>query len=298
MQYCLPANETPAAGTRVSLQQLLDRIAALLADVQPLSDSDVHEIRKTCKRLRALLRMVQPRLSPDEFRKADRKIRDLAAQLATLRDNRILVETLDKIAQHFDPLLNETALAPVRESLQALHASTSRMAAASASRRSLQKRLKRLRGILDNIDLEGISRKTIISGMTASYRRGRRAYAALEAVPDTANAHTLRRHAKHLYYLLQFTADWNDAALAPLVGKFHRLEDELGNDHDIAVLVETLTKQPQLCPDKTRRELLSALAESRRIALLSSALRLAGELYRDRPRKYRNWLEATLSRPA
>jgi CHAD domain-containing protein len=295
MYYDTPAIEPPATGTRRILQQLLDNITALLEDTPQLSDSGIHEIRKTCKRLRALLAMVRPKRHSGSFRKADREIRDLARQLAGMRDSKVLTDTIDKIAQHFSPLLSDIALSPVRDSLQAQLATNSENNAASADSRTLQKRLKRVRRAIGRIDCTLINRKTLVSGMMDCYRNGKHAYSKLEETPDTDNAHDLRKQAKYLYYQLQFVAGWNNDVLAPLIENFHRLEDTLGNDHDLAVLAQTLAKQTQLCPDKTRKELLNALVESRRIALLSGALRLAGKLYADTPGRFRKQLKSAFS---
>jgi CHAD domain-containing protein len=298
MQYYSPATETPAAGTQRILQQMLDSIAVLLAETHALSHPDVHEIRKTCKKLRALLRMARPALPSGTFGEADRAVRDLAGQLSSQRDSKVLVDTLDSIAQHFGGLLDVSALAPAREALQGQLASGTGEAATSADRVTLRQRLGHISSAFGNIDFEQITRRTLFSGIATSYRRGRRAYSSLAAEPDTNNAHALRKQAKYLYYQLQFIRAWHEEALAPVSEKFHRLEETLGNDHDLAVLVDALAVQPQLCPDRTRRELLNALAESRRITLLSNALRLAGEQYRDKPRVYRKWLQATTSLPA
>ena len=295
MYYDTPAIEPPATGTHRILQQLVDNIAGILEGTSQLSDKDIHEIRKTCKRLRALLRMVRPKLSARSFRKADRKIRNLARHLAGRRDSKVLTDTLDKIAQHFSPLLDDTALSPVSDSLQAQLALANENSEATGDSHTLEKRLMRVRRVIDRIDCSRISHKTLVSGMTDSYRHGRRAYKALRQTPDTVNGHYLRKQAKYLGYQLQFVTGWNDDALAPLIEDFHRLEDTLGNDHDLAVLAEMLADQPQLCPGKTRKELLDALVESRRVALLSKALRLAGKLYSDKPRHFRMRMKSAFS---
>lgn len=276
------------------MQQLLDSVTSLLADSDPLSDYDVHEIRKNCKKMRALLRLVQPKLHPGGLRQADRQIRNLAAQLGTLRDSKVLADTLAHISQHFGALLDESALAPVHTALLERPLGDSDESL-TMGRDALLTQLGVIRAAVHDIHFGDISQKAIISGMTASYRRGRRAYATLEAETDTANAHSLRRQAKYHYYQLQFTAAWNDTVLTPLIEKFHQLEHTLGSDHDLAVLAETLKNTPQLCADGIRQELVNALVENRRIALLSAARHQAGKLYQHKPGVYRGWLQAALS---
>jgi hypothetical protein len=61
------------------------------------------------------------------------------------------------------------------------------------------------------------------------------------------------------------------------------------------VLEELLGRCPELCPDRIRRELLGALIESRRVALMTRSLQLARELYRDKPGRYRRRLETAFA---
>lgn len=297
MKYAPPASESPAQGTQRILQQLLDNIAGLLDTPPPLADDNIHEIRKTCKRLRALLRMARPGLPAGKYRRLDRKIRSLARHLSGLRDNRVMLDTLDSIARHFSPLLAESALAPVRESLQLQIDKDSKEAARTDRIVTLVNILDDIREQAGKLDTAKINHDTLIAGMTACYRQGRHDLSVLDTAPDTENAHALRKQAKYLYFQLGFISDWNDAAISPEAVRFNELEAILGSDHDLAVLVETVTEQPQLCPGKVRTELLLALAESRRVALLTRAQQLATGLYCNRPGKFRRWLKSCIAQP-
>ena len=64
----------------------------------------------------------------------------------------------------------------------------------------------------------------------------------------------------------------------------HKLSDLLGDDHDLAVLLDRAHSQPELfTPGEL--ELLVALAERRSDVLRRKALRRAKRLYRRKPRK-------------
>lgn len=298
MQYHKPAIETPAAGSRRILSALLDSIGARLATDAALSDSNIHEIRKTCKKLRAVLRIIRPALEDGNFRALDRMIRDLARQLAGMRDTRVMRDTLDLLGQHFAPVLHAQALAPVHAALGQGTAKHVGAAAVLPDAAALRARLTEITAAAAQADYDRIGTATLLDGLETIYRCGRRALRRMEASPDTENGHGLRRQAKYQYYQLRTLGSWNDTALKPLIDGFHRLEELLGKDHDLAVLGETLGKQPQLCPDKVRRELLHALIESRRIALMTRALRLARQLYRSKPGRYRQQLKRAFLQPA
>ncbi|MEZ5540828.1 MAG: CHAD domain-containing protein [Pseudomonadota bacterium] len=298
MQFHKPVIETPAAGANRILTGLLDSIGDRLAGQTHLSDSNIHEIRKTCKKLRAVLRLIRPALDLDRFRTLDRLIRDFARQLAGLRDTRVMRDTLDLLGRHFAPVLHEQALAPVVAALEQGSAKSAGAAAVTADAAVLQTHLTEIVAAAGQLDFRPIGADTLLAGLEQSYRRGRRALAQMEAAPDTENSHSLRRQAKYQYYQLRMLAGWNAQLLHALVENFHRLEDTLGKDHDLALLGEALGSRPQLCPDAVRRELLQALVESRRIALMTQALRLARGLYRPKPGRYRSWLENTCQQPA
>ena len=298
MQYHIPTIETPAAGSRRILTGLLDDIGDRLATRAALSDSNIHEMRKTCKKLRALLRMIRPALDEDSFLALNRKIRDFARQLAALRDNKVMLDTLDQIARHFAPVLHEQALAPVFEALRHSTEKPADAVVVAPEPAAMQTQLTDILAAASQTDYSRIDIETLLDGIVDCYRRGRRALSRMEASPDTDNGHALRRLAKYQYYQLRMLVAWNETGLKCAISDFHQLEDTLGKDHDLAVLEDALVTQPEICPDQVRRQLLHALIESRRIALLSKALRIARKLYRVKPGKYRRQLENTFMQQA
>jgi len=299
MHYHLPTIELPAAGTRRILSNLLEDNGDMLTTPAAISDTNIHEMRKTCKKLRAVLVMLRPAIAADVLRAMDRTIRDFARQLGGLRDNKVILDTLDHIGQHFASLLRAETMAPVHEALsEAIRCDTGSTPGAALDTAALQALLAEIMAMARDLDYEQISRQTLLAGIANCYRRGRRGFARMEASPDTEHGHALRRQAKYQYYQLQLLEPWNAKALKPLASGFHQLEDTLGKDHDLAMLESMLAKHPQLCQGRVRRELLFALIESRRIALMSHALRLARELYHAKPGRYRHRLETAFTPPA
>jgi len=295
MHYHLPAIESPAAGTRRILSNLLEDIGDMLATPSAASDTNIHEMRKTCKKLRALLVMLRPAIAADVLRALDRNIRDLARQLGGLRDNKVILDTLDAVGQHFASLLRAETLAPVHEALSEAMRRDNGTPGAALDIAALQALLAEIMAMARDLDYGQISRQTLLAGIANCYRRGRRALARMEASPVTEHGHALRRQAKYQYYQLQLLEPWNDTVLKPLASGFHRLEETLGRDHDLALLESMLARRPQLCQGRVRRELLFALIESRRITLMSHALRLARELYHAKPGRYLRRLETAFT---
>ena len=80
---------------RVAAERLDDAVERLdgLADLDPTeTEAAVHAVRKRAKEVRGLLRLARPSLGA-EFGRANRSLRDAAAELASLRDAQALALT-------------------------------------------------------------------------------------------------------------------------------------------------------------------------------------------------------------
>jgi hypothetical protein len=65
-----------------------------------------------------------------------------------------------------------------------------------------------------------------------------------------------------------------------------RISELLGQDHDLAELLETLANRPDVCPSPLERSLMSALAEQRRSDLQTAARILGRRIYAERPEAF------------
>jgi CHAD domain-containing protein len=285
-----PAPLQPAMETACIVLDILEGFDQRLSGEEGLSDENIHWIRKTCKKLRALLRLVRPALDEKAFRNADGMVRDFAKQLAHARDSAVLVHSIDRLSEHFGSVLAQDALAPVRTVL----AGGINPDIVIPDLDTMQSALADICECFATLDYSGITRETLVDGLLDSYRRGHKALAMLEEQPDDEPAHVLRRHAKHQYNQLTFTVSLNPQALTGLVDEFHAIEDTLGLVHDLTVLIDTARASSPLQAEPLHRELVLSLAESRWLSLLSDSLRLARRLYERTPGEQRNWLRTQL----
>src|SRR5262249_40911667 len=78
----------------------------------------VHEVRKSLKKIRAVLRLVRPVIGEKFYRRENTCFRDAGRPLTEVRDARILIETLDKLVEHFQEHVVGRSFADVRKALQ------------------------------------------------------------------------------------------------------------------------------------------------------------------------------------
>src|SRR4051812_12540678 len=101
MASALRRKETAARGVLRILRKQIDKAVEALADEQSLSDEDVHDIRKSLKRVRAALRLLRPAIGSSTYRGENVCFRDAARPLTELRDAKVLVDTLGGLKDRF-----------------------------------------------------------------------------------------------------------------------------------------------------------------------------------------------------
>src|SRR5262245_12430711 len=104
---------------RIGRKQLGNALKELTEPHQGLRDEVVHDARKALKRVRAMLRLARPVVGEKVFQRENTCFRDAARPLTAVRDARILVETLDKLIEHFKGHFAGQSFSDVRKSLQA-----------------------------------------------------------------------------------------------------------------------------------------------------------------------------------
>jgi hypothetical protein len=100
MSFELHADESLTAGCRrVRVKEVKKALQELSAAEAPDADEDVHEARKRFKKVRALFKLVRRGLGPAVYRRENATFRDTGRPLTEVRDAKVLVDTLDRLAR-------------------------------------------------------------------------------------------------------------------------------------------------------------------------------------------------------
>src|SRR5262245_34387092 len=102
MSFALRLDESLHTGLRrIARKEMEDARAYVTQTANGSRDEAVHEARKCCKKLRAILRLVRPAIGERQYRYENIAYRDAARPLTAVRDAKILVESVDKLSKHF-----------------------------------------------------------------------------------------------------------------------------------------------------------------------------------------------------
>lgn len=283
MSYKLrPKN--PAAEVRKVARQRIDKAIEALS-VPPAERAEgVHQARKRFKELRALLRLVRKPLG-DKFKHENRRLRDLGRALAESRDATAMVESWDVLMQCFAERFDEPDFKQTRQRLQA-RARQAEGNAADLDDRIAQaiSELHAAKTCIDSWPLDATGFELLAAGVERTYADGCSELAKVKLEPSDEQLHQWRKRVKdHWYQTRLLTPSW-PTLMGLRADALKRLADQLGDDHDLAMMQELMRTQPQLFGDQPLLERLGPAIAERRSELQRTALRLGDELYREAPK--------------
>jgi CHAD domain-containing protein len=247
------------------------------------TEAAVHDVRKRCKELRALARLVRVPLG-DEFDRFNVIVRDAADVLAPIRDAQAVLATLDDLRAVGDggepdlERVRTVQAAAAEQATRDVHSGDARIERARELLVDARKRIKRWQ-LPDGFEAIG-------PGLERSYRRGRRALREAVARPTDEHVHEWRKSVKNLWYQARLLEPAAPSALDPLIETLDHLAEALGDDHDLAVLVERLAGDPHRYGGTLHAIRAVAIARAEQTVLRRPAFRLGATIYAETPKAF------------
>lgn len=269
------------------IDDAIDRLTTLDgADIEAI-ETAVHETRKRCKETRGLARLVRPALG-DAFGPLNAEVRDAARELSGLRDSHALLGTIDDLR---DELSEKKAarLDAVRTRQVGVVEATS--AGLSSDDERITRAVGRLQAARAMVDTWALPDDVgVLSGLERTYSDGRSALRSALKRSDDETVHEWRKRVKDLWYQVRLLGSDDDAE------RLDDLSDLLGDDHDLAVLVEDLDDASDVLDDRTIRR-ATRLARDRQADLRSKAFKVGRKVFDDEPDAFVERLVAPWSQP-
>jgi CHAD domain-containing protein len=285
MAYRLSFADDVASSVRQCAREQLADAVEQLESAADDAVTAVHEARKDLKKTRALLRLVRPALGRRAYRRENDALRDIGLALSGARDADVRIATARSLAEHATGRLPADVFDALDEAL-ALEG-----AGGAHDPARFTPAIEALRGAELRVEawpLEDADWDAVLAGLTRAYARGRDAFATARTTPQPELLHAWRKRAKDLWYHQRLLAPaWPDV-LGAQAEAAHVLSELLGDDHDLAVLVERLADQaPPLAPVvDARRVELRALIAHRSEQLRAEATRLGRRVYAEPPKAF------------
>lgn len=277
----LQSHETLRDGLLRVVDELIDPLTNSQAHVSQNGEEDIHRVRTTIKRLRALLRLIRPAIDPAFFNRENARLRTAAALLSFARDAEVARGTLKTL-----PVSDEIDREAVRSVLSGLETQAEPATDFQGTMTEVNRRLEQTRLSFRRLKLRGSDREVLEAGIRAVYRQGRRRMkAAIKKGQDNA-FHRWRIRAKNLYYELQFLESVSTKRVGQIVSRLSELEDQIGHDHDAAILRAWLKKQPETFGGEETVHRVVTCLDSQTRELRRKVVPLGRKIWRQKPRRF------------
>lgn len=301
MGFQLKAGESLIDGIRRITLEQIDKALTQLSDPSFNRDKAVHNARKTCKRLRAVLRLIRDEVGYEYYRQENIRFRDASRLLAPARDSAVMVETLDSLLTRFrefdstplptelQEILGQVVPVPekqfsyLRENLIQRHHVYSRQVLETDAVPQFIITFREARLNVVDWPIQQDSFNAISGGLHRVYGRGCKRMAKAAKTTTTETLHDWRKRVKYLWHQLEVIQPIWPTMLTELAEDLHTLSSYLGDEHDLAELQQLIIKTPSLLPDEQQQQQLFAMTDYRRKEYQAEAWDLGHQLYAEAP---------------
>ncbi|MFO7813468.1 MAG: CHAD domain-containing protein [Pseudomonadota bacterium] len=255
-------------------------LASLRACRDP--ETGVHEARKSCKEIRALLRLVRPQIGKREFRHRQEFYRSIAARLSGNRDAMVREKTWQDLVEE-TPSLQSSNYENVAQFL--------------SSQQNLDPIDEKGRDFFVDLALEVESESSapknwnlprslpdLLPNLKRIYEKARDAEQKAIVSDDIEEFHRFRKRSKDLFYCMRVLRPMLGKGLKRKLAKLQALTELQGLANDQAVLLDYLSEHRQAIEiDDTRWEFVADCIRDKLLDLQKQSHKAARKVLADSP---------------
>ena len=217
-----------------------EQIGKALVSIEELdADEAIHDVRKRCKKVRGLIRLVRPVF--DDYRAENAAFRDAARNISGTRDAEVMQETYDLLMDEFADQIERRAFGPIRQHFTLERKSRTEFGETDRKLEETRRFLLEAQQRAQEWELSEDGWSAIQGGLRKTYKRARDAASRARSSPNGEIFHELRKQIKyHWNHCRILEPVWPD-----MMGLRNRaarhLSDILGQHHDLEVFANRLS---------------------------------------------------------
>ena len=259
---------------RIARSQIETAIAEIDdPDLDPVTT--VHQLRKRCKKLRGLLRLVRPGFNA--YAEENAAFRDIARSLADLREAGAMLETAATLEDRFGEVIGADFFAEVRTTLAAARPPP-KAAAVKVRLRTAREAFAAAGERTGSWEVKGKTADVLARGAAMTYTRALRAMAIAAETDTPEDFHEFRKWVKYHWYQMRLLKRIWPKIIHARIEEARQLADELGDHHDFAIFRADILPGLE-CSDKRVCEVLGGLIEAEELRLEPHCLKHGRRLF-------------------
>ncbi|WP_460538107.1 CHAD domain-containing protein [Echinicola sediminis] len=286
----LNKDENIATGWKRLITEQCQSIAEVLRS-RKAPPERIHDIRKSLKKIRGLLRAVKEGFPG--YTEENIFFRDAGRAVSKLRDYQAVQDTLVRLYATKDHPANKSTCRTIAKKLD-------------RAKSTLEKQMLKKEKVLESINLQIQEKLTEIedwslerssfdvlsSSITKVYKKGYRLRKIAEATGKSEDFHEWRKQAKYLRYQLEFLNPLWPNLMTFWEGEMHQLTDYIGEGHDLVVLQEMIETEGVFISNTKERLAFDETVAYHKSLCSLNALDLGSKCYSERPKNFKQRLEA------
>lgn len=243
-----------------------------------------HQVRKRCKKIRGLIRLVRPAFEKT-YQQENAWYRDSAKRVAFLRDSQVVLDTFNTLLQENHQQIDVEELDRVRGELarqrKQLSCSTEKI---DERIKALIHRMEKGRDRISQWKFDTAGFKTISAGLLKTYSRAQAALRLAMDEPSAENLHQWRKRVKYHWYHARILRRLWKPMLSVHADEAKKLSDLLGDSHDLFVMEKTLLDSPLSSNARETIDLVMGMADRDRVRLRTKSYKLGQRLLAEKPK--------------
>ena len=240
MSFRLQSSESIADGLRRLARQELRSVSRHLNGTAPPRDDAIHQIRKSLKKTRAILQV----LDADNGRglaKSAKRLHEINRQLSALRDADVMLDTLQTLRVKNRLILSERCFARVHRRLSLHKTSMMTVARRKGMWRRLGQSVRKVRQDARRWKPTHRQFGSLAAGIRLAHHRGRNAMVCARKSQRAADFHEWRKQIRVLWCELRLV-EGSSPRIRRDVNALQRADEWLGDAHNAVVLCDELSK--------------------------------------------------------
>ncbi|WP_290650447.1 CHAD domain-containing protein, partial [Aquisalimonas sp.] len=243
MAYQFEVDENTDAGVRRIVRERIDDAMKQLDRTGDKQHKGIHEARKGCKEIRAVLRLARRPLGR-HYRSENAAFRDVARGLASSRDAQAVVEAWDALRERFGERLAKDGDAIRQRLIARRNALLAESGDIGVSLGTAREALLQARSRIDDWpEIPAFS--DLAPGAARCYRHGGARLRDAQRGPSIEVLHEWRKRAKDYWYHTCLLRGVWPGIMTAWRRELKTLSDCLGDDHDLMVLRAALLAEPE-----------------------------------------------------
>ncbi len=289
MSFRFARSESSIQGIKRIVNEQID-LASEELDRRPIDPITVpHQVRKRCKKIRALIRLSKTGMKNRKtYQLENKRLRDAARMISDIRDAQVMINTYDHLMALQRPEMDRRKFGPIRRRLSSrfeilMHESSS----LERSFKEIQTSLLKSRHHISHALLDNCREPVMYEGLKTTYAKAFQAMSDIITRPTDEGFHDWRKHVKYHWYHCRLLIDVWQPVFSGRSSELHRLEEYLGEDHDLSVFERLLTESREVSRSSDRSyAILIGMIHQRKQMLRTAVRPLGCRLFVESPKDF------------